>query len=163
MNTNMKMFYRTALSRRDFHEAGEFLKALAAEQNRTIRYALLTAAIVAYARPFSRNERDANAQAERSIRIDPNSILDFQQVALHTEVLRLRNKLVAHSEFAENPVQLLDSTPNGMTLKGPYVEANGQFSDLRDILLQLDVTVFQRIAELFAVHSLDEMYKLKGN
>lgn len=161
METATQRFNRTALSRRDFHEASEFLKALPTEDGRTVRYAILIAAIVAYSRPFSGNERDRNAEASRALHIDPCAILNAEQLSLHKEVLRLRNKLVAHAEFAECPVRLLDSQPDGMTLHGPYVAANGRHYDLRQYLELLDITMFQRIAELFGVHCLNEMYKLK--
>lgn len=159
--TAAQRFNRTALSRRDFHEACEFLKALPSEDSRTIRYALLTAAIIAYARPFSGNERDGNAEASRHLHIDPSAILNGEQVTLHKHVIRLRNKLVAHAEFVECPVRLLDSRPDGMTLSGPYVAANGHQYDLRNYLELLDVAMFQRIADIVGVHCLNEMYKLK--
>lgn len=79
----MKKFNRAALSGRDFHEAWEFFRTLEAEQNNTKRYALMTAAIIAYARPFSVNERDPHALAEKTIHIDLNRVLSPEQMALH--------------------------------------------------------------------------------
>lgn len=149
-----------ALSRRDFHEVSEFLRVLTKTKDRTTRYALLTSAIIAYARPFSGNERDPRAMAEKSLHIKPAAILSVEQVALHTEVLRIRNKLVAHAEFALSPIEVPDSQDDGMTLRGPYVRADGRLYDLRDYLQRIDLAVFKRIAELYAVHCLNEMYKL---
>jgi len=157
----MKIFYRTALSRRDFHEACEFLQALPGATNKVTRYSLITAAIIAYSRPFSGNEKDPNAEADRTLHLDPTTILSDSQLLLHNEILRLRNKLVAHAEFAESPVRLLDSQPDGMTLHGPYIETNGRYYDLRDFLLEIDMAAFTRIADLFAAQCQNEMFKLK--
>ncbi len=161
MDTLKKTFHRAALSRRDFHEVCEFLKAIPGENSRTARYALITSAIIAYARPFSGNERDRDAEATSSLHIDPAAILDADQVALHQEIVRLRNKLIAHAEFAQSPVRLTDAQPDGMTLLGPYVCADGKLYDLRNYLEQIDVKRFKRIADIFAVHCLNEMHKLK--
>lgn len=149
------------MSRRDFQEAHEFLARLAHEKSKTVRYALLTAAIVAYARPFSPNENNKNSEARNKLHIPPTSILDPAQMAVHTEVRRLRNKLVAHAEYAESPVRLIEAHKDSMVLLGPYVEKDGRKWDLRDYLEQIDTTVFLRISELFACHCQNELFKLK--
>ena len=161
MNNATKKFHRTAMSKRDFWEAQEFLTRLAHEKHKTTRYALLTSAIIAYSRPFSRNEKDAHAEADGRLHICPSSILDPIQLAVHSEVIQLRNKLVAHAEYAASPVKLIEAHKDGMVLFGPYVEKEGRKWDLRDYLEQFDHAIFLRITELFACHCQNELFKLK--
>ena len=161
MNEATKKFHRAAMSKRDFSEAREFLKRLQFEKNKTVRYALLTSAIVAYAKPFSGNEKEKHAAATTKLHLSPEAILDSIQLALHSEIIQLRNKLVAHAEYAASPVRLLKRTDDGMELLGPYVEKNGRMYDLRDFLEMIDTPAFMRIAELLACHCGNELFRLK--
>lgn len=54
-------FNRTHISQRDFEEAADYLNADDPSQSDTVRRALLLAAIVAYARPFTKNEDSSRA------------------------------------------------------------------------------------------------------
>ena len=49
-------FNRWSISKRDFEEAHEYLKAFDTNADGTIQRALLSAAIVAYARPFKKRQ-----------------------------------------------------------------------------------------------------------
>lgn len=161
MNEATKKFHRTAISRRDFRETQEFLKCLKDEKKISVRYALLTAAIVSYARPFSGNEKEKRPNSTGKLHLDPAQILDSIQLALHHEIIHLRNKLVAHAEYAASPVRLLNKTGSGMELLGPYVEKDGTMYDLRNYLERIDPAVFARVAELFSCHCGNELFRLK--
>lgn len=100
----IKQFNRTQISRDDFARALRFIKTARPYDTASTEYeALLIAAVISYARPFSNNERDKNAQA--APRLSPNLIpFKGKQRKLHERVIVLRNKAVAHGEFAFNPV-----------------------------------------------------------
>lgn len=99
-----KIQNRMTISCHDFEKCMEFLAALPAQEYGTIIYeALLVAAIIFYSRPFSSNEMEKGAQAEN--KVDP-AVLDSltaEESSLHTLILKLRNKAVAHAEWKYHP------------------------------------------------------------
>ena len=98
MNHYRRQFNRAALSRQDFREAREFLKELKPGLTRTQEEALLMSAIICYARPFSQNDRDGQSEATSTVQGNPAKILDQSEFDLHTRLLDIRNKAVAHSD-----------------------------------------------------------------
>ena len=68
MNKDTKVLNRLTISRHDLEQCQNFLQQLAHQEYGSITYeALLIAAIVFYARPFSNNERGKNANADSKI------------------------------------------------------------------------------------------------
>ena len=102
-----RRFNRTHISRRDFSKAISFIDAAMLHELHKPEYeALLLGAIVYYARPFSGNERDNPPLSDTRLVLDVEGLLrdDFE---LHKRLIEIRNKAVAHSEFAYYPVRLL--------------------------------------------------------
>jgi hypothetical protein len=83
--------------------------ALASEDYKAAR-GLLTAAIVCYCRPFSGNADHPSATANPSFRL---SAMSQEQRTLHSYVLELRNKVIAHSDAERNPVKLNSASATG--------------------------------------------------
>jgi hypothetical protein len=100
---------RYSISVHDFEKALKFISAAKKHGKSSVEYeALMMAAIVSYYRPFSSNERSSKEgtkplKAKSSLSIDDfGPLTDFQK-ELHERFKTLRNKLLAHSEFAYNP------------------------------------------------------------
>jgi hypothetical protein len=92
-----------------------FIEAAHRHSESTIEYeALLLAAIIHYARPFTNNEGPGNAprEAQRLTGVDVNAVLDGDPalIDLHNRIVRLRMKAVAHSESSFNPADHIPLT-----------------------------------------------------
>lgn len=152
MNHYRRQFNRAALSRQDFREAREFLKEMKPDLTRTQQEAFLMSAVICYARPFLQNDSSGKSDATSTIQSNPAKILDQAEFALHTRILELRNKAVAHSDHEFDPVTLIDVQSDGMTTRGPYFE-------VRRADIPLD-TFSSAIEKMFA-HCSNLLFKLK--
>ena len=85
---------------------------VAQEVRRTAQKSAITAAayryaLVAYARPYTdsdgihRNRKNRNAYKRK-----PPQLLAIEEIALHDEILRLRNKILAHSDLTVKDAKL---------------------------------------------------------
>ena len=110
-------FYRAIISERDFEEAADYLLALTESGPAIVRKALLVAAVIAYGRPFTRNEREKGAKASAKVSLLIENLLNDQEREMHGRLIELRNKAIAHSEFAVNPVSLGEVTEGGLSFK----------------------------------------------
>jgi hypothetical protein len=116
MRAATKQEMRVMISIGDYHDTEQFLKATIGMVERDVVEALLRSAIICYARPYSANERDAGAAAESNLKgvIDPQDVLTEPVLLdLHKQIIRLRNKVVAHSEAEFNPANFADRTSHG--------------------------------------------------
>src|SRR3546814_2517582 len=108
-----RQFNRAYISMRDMDRCIESLEcaasALESKDYKAAR-ALITAAVVCYARPFSGNIDHPRAIAHPSFKL---STLSPEERALHKHVLELRNKVIAHSDAERNPVRLNSSSSTG--------------------------------------------------
>jgi hypothetical protein len=103
----VKRFNRTHISRDDFARARRFIKGARPYDVASTEYeALLIAAVIFYARPFSNNERKADAQSTPRL---ADKLVPFkgEELKLHKRILLLRNRAVAHGESAFNRVQFV--------------------------------------------------------
>lgn len=104
-------FNRYSIAAFDWKKSLAFAKEAREHPTNTIVYeALLFAAIVCYYRPFSPNEKGANTPATSHVRIEDFPALSQEEEALHEISKTLRNKALAHSEFAFNPTRLSEAT-----------------------------------------------------
>lgn len=97
-------FARYVLSVNDFEEALSYLYAKPAAGDVVARRALLIAAIVAYARPFTQNETEGSATATSSVALSLPKLLSGDQLTLHSALLEMRHKAIAHSTSKIRPV-----------------------------------------------------------
>lgn len=129
---------RLQLSSRDFEEARDFIDAARKHDTSSIEYtALVMAAIVCYARPFTKNEVDRDSAVAPTLTLDnPASVLG-SDIELHESIKRMRHKAVAHSESSHNPVQLVPAL-SGIGFAGRRWSLLGE---------SIDLDAFRRIAE----------------
>jgi hypothetical protein len=110
---------RTRISSHDFQQAGKYLAALGRHATSSVEYsALLSSAVISYARPFGPNEKEESALALARLAIAPDDVLSLEEKALHDDMLLLRNKAIAHAEYTNNPVRRVESGPTGVTMAG---------------------------------------------
>ena len=95
---------RYILSSNDFEEALSYLYAKPPEDAVVIRRALLTAAIVAYARPFTNNEKGSSDKATATVSLKLSNILSKDEPAQHEDLIKMRNLAIAHSTSELRPV-----------------------------------------------------------
>lgn len=110
-------FNRAEISVCDFEEAEVYLVELPNASSDIMRKALLVAAIIAYGRPFTSNEKGKSPKASSKVALINNHLLSDEQQAMHSHLMTLRNKAIAHSEFSRNPVSLGDVQKNRISFK----------------------------------------------
>lgn len=115
-------FYRAAISECDFNEAETYLVELPNASSDIVRKALLVAAIIAYGRPFTINEKTKPPKASPKITLLNDHLLTDEQRAMHEHLMTLRNKAIAHSEFSRNPVALGAVQENAISFKAEPFE-----------------------------------------
>jgi hypothetical protein len=109
---NEQEFNRYSISLFDFEKASECVaEARRRPPNDLVFEALLFMAIITYYRPFSPNEKakhDLKAKSRLNLEdlIDPSD----REKEIHSECETLRNKALAHSEFAYYPTSLNRTT-----------------------------------------------------
>lgn len=97
-------FRRCVISRADFEEACAYLDShMEGEHDNLVLRALLSSAVIAYARPFSGNRSGGSAPASKKLPIDVEAILGPEELVLHGKVLSCRSKGIAHSDSEVNP------------------------------------------------------------
>lgn len=129
-----KEFNRYSIAVFDFEAALRFARAAEQHVANSVEYeALLFAAIVSYARPFSGNERSKRAAATSRLANDFVATKGDDR-KLHARCLQLRNQALAHSEHARNPTRL----------RASGVAVSRRFSLLTP---SFDLTRFIRIAD----------------
>jgi hypothetical protein len=145
----LAQFYRAQISHGDFTEVAEYLRSLRGKHGRVVRRALLTAAIVAYARPFIESEgKFAAARLSVSLnKVQPSA----EAQRLHKLVIRLRHDALAHSADTRNkPRRLGGLDPNSVRVH----------QDQFDLLAQgIDVEVFLAMAVAMQKHCIQKMSK----
>lgn len=139
---------RWTISRHDFEEAHEYLQAFVSSTDPVIQRALISAAIVAYGRPFTPNFGEP--KAVRSITL-PEDIFDPDGFRLHEKILQLRNKGIAHSDYTLKPTARVPSAASGlMTWSKPFnpLSEGINIDKFRDMAWQLHMRCFEEASKL---------------
>lgn len=122
-------FNRAIISEYDFEEAETYLVEYQNASSDIVRKALLVAAVIAYARPFTNNEKKKSPDASPKVSFLFDHLLSDEQQSMHNRLLTLRNKAIAHSEFSRNPVSLGNVQKDGISFKSePYQILNEDIS-----------------------------------
>lgn len=101
-----ELLNRFTISLYDFEEAKRFLDKAQKYKTKLVPYeALLIAAIIYFARPFSVNEQNKNSKAASKIDIKWFSINSAEKV-LYDSLITLRNKCIAHAEYQYYPTSV---------------------------------------------------------
>lgn len=102
---------RFTISVHDFEEAKKFLAEARQQKFGSVScVALLIVAIIYFARPFSSNEKDKNSNAISKIEIDWFTDISSEEKELFDDLIRIRNKCLAHAEFQYYPASIDDET-----------------------------------------------------
>ena len=107
---------RVNISIKDLEEAHDYLNAYNNGLDVVIQRALLTAAIVAYSRPFKKNNPGSSTQSIHQISTLLEAPMDANQKTLHHKIIRLRDQGVAHSDFDRKPTQRVPSAPKSVMM-----------------------------------------------
>ena len=144
-------FNRVHLSLRDFEEAAEYLKAYRPRRQQVIKRALLLAAIVSYACPFSNNEREVPAKATSLLSVNLSRVLSSKELAMHQKLVNLRNEALAHSQYTRRPLARISSSESGFAVQGR----------LFDLLSEsIDVEVFLALCEKMKGYCTTKLFEL---
>lgn len=102
-----KELYRLNIGKWDIDKAVSLLEAAVKHVPTTIEYeALVTSAIIHYARPFSSNEKEKDAKAIARVPERVTDRFSIEERALHDRILNRRNKAIAHAEWNEFSVDV---------------------------------------------------------
>jgi hypothetical protein len=142
---------RYILSYNDFEEALSYLWTKAPEENVIIRRALLTAAIIAYTRPFSSNQKGPSIVATATISLKVKNILSKEELALHKDLIKMRNLAIAHSTSELPHVVYYPKEPTA------YVAGHHVFDPLTQTI---DYTLFASACDKLRSACFDSMSKL---
>lgn len=111
-------FNRLSISAHDFEKAIAFAEEAQRQSPAGLAYeALVFAAIVCYCRPFSSNERDKGTSATSRLKVEDFLQSGSAEMSIHEKCNELRNRALAHSEYAYNPTRL---TPSGVIASVPF-------------------------------------------
>jgi hypothetical protein len=127
--TLRRQFSRLHISQHDLAEAEEYFAACSSERTEIIQRALLTAGIIAYARPFTQNEREPDTDATPSISTSILTELEPEEKSLHDRVVSLRHQAVAHSSYETRPIQNVEIQEHGFSVESTYFDVNTEGLD----------------------------------
>ncbi|MEW6325160.1 MAG: hypothetical protein AB1515_07210 [Nitrospirota bacterium] len=111
-------FNRTRISEDDFSEAEDYLSAIRPKQDITIQRALLLAAIVAYARPFTKNKDGSGDRSAPYLQASPTKMLTPEEQLLHRKLINLRDEALAHSQYDRKAVRRTSGSAKGFVMQG---------------------------------------------
>nr|ART39929.1 J380 [uncultured bacterium] len=115
----VRMATRLAMANRDLLESGSYLHILDSVTNnwqdpdtgKWVQRALLNSAVICYAKSFSTNQ--GSEIAHRKIRLECFSNVDED---LHSHLMNLRNRVIAHSDATAIPAQIVDHEHKGLLM-----------------------------------------------
>ena len=116
-------FNRVSISLQDFREAHEYMEAWDSQYPTPVRRSLLTAAIIAYSRPFL--DSMGQEQSTPKVTLSVPSLTEPQK-ELHKQIVALRKEAIGHSDFNRKPTKRIrsQSTGNsgGFTIRGHHFD-----------------------------------------
>jgi len=144
-------FSRAHISKRDFEEAQDYLRAFRDEYPDSVKRALLVAATVSYARPFTENDPGDKRQSTATLAIRLKKLLTPEEISLHEKLIAIRHEAVAHSAYLKKAAKRVSGVDSGFLVKAkPY-----------DILAEpIDRQLFLALSTKLANHCFDSMYAL---
>ena len=125
-----RQFNRVYISVKDMERCVEFAAAAEGVTELIIQRALITAAIVSYARPFSGNRNHEKAEAT-----PPLSSLNLtaEERVLHDRLCKIRNQAIAHSDFEMNPSRPVEYHNTGFLVSSRIYDPLAEILNIRII------------------------------
>lgn len=142
---------RARISKDDFSEAAEYLNAICNRYPLAVKRALVLSAIVAYVRPFTKNEDSKGNRATPFFKANPSRTLNQSEHELHTKLLALRNEALAHSQYDRKPIKRVSGSSKGFIMQGrPF-----------DILSEsIDYTLFRSLCSKMEELCVNQLFDL---
>ena len=110
--------HRLTIARQDFDNAKKCLSERESHQFGCLVWeALVSYAIISYARPFTNNEKDKKSTAAPRLDLSDFLYISENERSIHERCMMLRNKAIAHSEIDFNPTALHS---NGVIVSRPF-------------------------------------------
>src|SRR5688572_5238373 len=103
MQTFTAQLNRARLSYDDFEEASQYASKYDPAHDDVLRRSLMTAAIVAYARPFIAIRGRSNKHATTQLSVSLPRLFTLEEQQLHEHLISLRNEVVAHTDYDRKP------------------------------------------------------------
>lgn len=153
-NNLIPQFNRIHISKGDFEEALVYVKLYKDELSDVIKRALISSAIIAYSRPFCKN----NGPKNRSVPFILGGYqkrLSANQIKIHKLILSLRNKAIAHSDYQLKPTHPSISD-------GTVIQWSKPFDILNELSKEkLNLLLFQENIECLIRFTIDKIYELQ--
>jgi hypothetical protein len=106
-----KKFHRFTIALDDFEEALAYIEQAKLHRRGSLEHqALVSMAVICYSRPFSPNEKRADAKAQSRLSEEDLGTFSSSEKQLHDLCTTSRTKAVAHSEYDYNPTEINDSS-----------------------------------------------------
>lgn len=136
----------------DLENSIRFLEELSEQKYGSTAYeALLISAIIFYVRPFSCNEKKGSTHPSEP-RVPEVILSDLQEeeIKLHTEVVTLRNKAIAHAEWSHHPTGV---TNRGIIKAMPfsiwrYFKGGAEIEKLKNLAAKVRLSVHEQENEV---------------
>lgn len=142
---------RANISIKDFEEAKNYLEAYNTTLSDTLKRAVLVAAIIAYARPFTINKGGDKKMATSTLKAKPEKKLEKRELELHKKIIDLRNRGVAHSDYDLRPTRIVEKRKHG------FLTVSQGF----DVLSQdIPIETFLSICEKMKTHCIEALFNL---
>lgn len=141
-------FSRVWISERDFDEVARFVDQLHGQHSQDLQRAVLVAAVISYARPFTENGTGKNKESIASLPVNLVDALAPAQLDLHRKMLDLRNEAVAHSDYARRAAQWSFGQDNG------YMTASKLFDILGEVPVPADLKELALVMKAWCNHKL---------
>lgn len=149
--TSEQEFNRYTISLADFEKASECVaEARKRLPNDLVFEALLFMAIITYYRPFSPNEKSKqNLKATSRLNLEHLIAPSSLEKEIHIECEILRNKALAHSEFAYNPTSLKSSTGVISSMRFSLLTQQFDLDGLAKLLKKLEEACHSKRLHMF--------------
>jgi hypothetical protein len=144
----VRQFTRAYISIKDLAQCASYLDVFEKVTDPIVRRGLFTAAVIAYARPFSENKSHRLAAPKAPISLKR---LTSDQRILHARLCDIRNKAIAHSDYELNPSELLEFYNTGFLVESRFYEPLNE---------QIDVKSFQALVQAICYTLMECMQEL---
>jgi hypothetical protein len=146
-------FARASISKRDFEEAEEYLRSFRDDYTDSVKRAIIVAATVSYARPFTENDPRNEGRSTPMLTVRPTKLLTPDERTLHERLLNIRHEAIAHSAYSRKAARRVPGTELGFVVE----------SKLYDILSEpIDVQLFLALCKKLSYHCFDLMHALNS-
>jgi hypothetical protein len=149
----LRQLLRARLSSDDFKEAGQYLTVIETAEDDVVRRGLLTAAIVAYYRPFTNSDEGSAGNATSRLSVNIEKLLNQDEQDMHAVLKALRNEVIAHTAYDRKPVERKEGLLSGVTMCGP------EFDLLAE---KLDLPLFQKMCRVLGGHCFSKILELNS-